>query len=68
DLCDLKTPPEVPKESNKIYSMSKNILDVEKNPNTETEVNQKEERKSNEGNDIEMISIGSNLRLEHLEE
>jgi hypothetical protein len=27
-----------------------------------------EERKAHEGNDIEMISIGSNLRLEHLEE
>jgi hypothetical protein len=27
-----------------------------------------EERKANEGNDIEMMSIGSNLRLEHLEE
>ena len=27
-----------------------------------------EERKTNEGNDIEMMSIGSNLRLEHLEE
>lgn len=27
-----------------------------------------EERKANEGNDVEMMSIGSSLRLEHLEE
>jgi hypothetical protein len=27
-----------------------------------------EERKANEGNDVEMMSIGSALRLEHLEE